>query len=284
MLQLENRELRVDLLDPSAEAARLGPRFCGGGYVWQVHDARVGPLLSGPEFPRPDPAPFNGQGLPESFRHQTLEGRALTWRGVDGVALGAGRLRRNANGEAEIVQPARWEIRRTKHRATFETADEFAGIAYALTRDIELVGRELRSKTSLTNRSRREALRLQWFAHPFFALVGGMADVKLSPAAKLAENAGFQLDRGALTQKRRFLAQDDGHMERTLQLPTGEALHAIVRHPGIETVRFETSFAPDAFVLWGNDRTFSIEPYREIALAPGETQQWWLRYEFGSAP
>ena len=71
MLHLANAELTVDLLDPTdpAEHARQGARYCWGGYIWQVRDARLGPLLAGPQWPAPDPTPYNGQGLPESFRH-----------------------------------------------------------------------------------------------------------------------------------------------------------------------------------------------------------------------
>lgn len=74
MLHLRHGSLRVDLLDPTSEASRLGPRFCAGGYVWQVHDDTVGPLLSGPEGPEPEPDPFNGHGLPESFRDRSRSG------------------------------------------------------------------------------------------------------------------------------------------------------------------------------------------------------------------
>ena len=60
MIRLANAELALDLLDPDdpADAARLGARYCAGGYVWQVHDRKLGPLLSGPEFPKPDPTAF----------------------------------------------------------------------------------------------------------------------------------------------------------------------------------------------------------------------------------
>ena len=79
MLHLANAELTVDLLDPVAEHAHLGPRFCWGGYIWQIHDQHVGDLLTGPEWPKPDPVPRNGQGLPESFRHSTMTGQPLLW-------------------------------------------------------------------------------------------------------------------------------------------------------------------------------------------------------------
>ena len=88
MLQLSNGELRVDLLDPVADAARQGVRYCWGGYIWQVREACGEPLLTGPEWPNATPSAFNGQGLPESFRHTRFEGRPLTWNGDHGLAVG----------------------------------------------------------------------------------------------------------------------------------------------------------------------------------------------------
>ena len=34
MLRLANRNLQVELLDPADDAARRGPRYCRGGYIW----------------------------------------------------------------------------------------------------------------------------------------------------------------------------------------------------------------------------------------------------------
>ena len=127
MLTLQNRDLRIDILDPVRDAARLGPRFCWGGYIWQVHDATAGPLLTGPEWPEPAPSAFNGQGLPESFRHRTLEGRPLTWRGDAGVALGAGELRRNRDDQVHIVAPCNWNVTAAAGRIEFSAQHAAAG-------------------------------------------------------------------------------------------------------------------------------------------------------------
>lgn len=281
MFTLQNEDLRVDVLDPVNDAARLGPRFCWGGYIWQVHDAKVGPLLSGPQWPAADPSPFNGQGLPESFRHQTLDGRPLTWLGQHGVALGAGELRRDANQQVKVTRPCDWTVT-TKHaQIEFTTRHEAAGFHYALNRRVALNRREVQSLTRLTNMSEREPLVLEWFAHPFFPLVDGLIRAEISVDANLPDNPGFSLGRGVLTQKRRFTGPDDGHMDRGLRLPPHEPLSAAIAHPAVGSVRFETSFAPDACVIWGNDRTFSVEPYLTLTLAPGAAREWHLLYRFG---
>jgi hypothetical protein len=281
--QLKNATLRVDVLDPVAEASRLGPRFCWGGYVWQVHDVDAGPLLRGPHWPAEEPPPFDGQGLPESFRHRTLDGRRLTWRGDQGVALGAGELRADAaNGAVSVTKPCTWQLTPFADRLIFSTQHEAAGFSYELARTVELAGRELRSHTKLTNRA-EERLTLEWFAHPFFAPGPELARAELPAGTTIADNPGFALAARALTQKRAFVRQNDGHMDR-VKLPDGERVVATLPHPNaqIASIRFETSFVPTTCVIWGNDRTFSIEPYLTLDLAPGEAKEWSVSYRFGS--
>jgi hypothetical protein len=283
MIELKNTELRLDVLDPVADHARLGPRFCGGGFIWQVSDPIVGPLLSGPEWPHPAPAAFNGQGLPESFRHRTLDGRPLTWRGETGVALGAGELRAMPDGRVELVAPCRWTITSAPAWIEFVTDHHAAGSHYAIQRRIELEGRTVRSLTRLTNLSPDSDLMLEWFAHPFFPLVDGLVGAKMASNAVLPDNPGFALRDGTLVQKRRFASPTDGHMDRGLLLPRDSPFRATLKHPSVAEVSFETSFVPDACVIWGNDRTFSFEPYLTLHLAPGVTRDWWLSYRFGAS-
>jgi hypothetical protein len=280
MLYLQNGALRVEILDPVADAARLGPRFCWGAYIWQVREVESGPLLTGPEWPAKEPTPFNGQGLPESFRHRTLEGRPLTWRGDIGIAVGAGEMHGDpASRDLVVAKPCSWQITAFANRLVFVTEHITAGCAYELVRTIEVSGRDLRSTSKLTNRAEAR-LTLEWFAHPFFPLRDGMRRAQLPAASRLAENPGFALRDGVLEQQRAFLRQDDGHMDR-VQLPPGEPLRATVPHPTIGEIEFETSFVPSLCVIWGNDRTFSIEPYLSLDLAPDESREWSVSYRFG---
>ena len=71
MLSLGNRELEVTVLDPVADRDRFGVRYCTGGYIYQITDARVGELMSGPTFPDSFNW-FDGQGIPDAFHLSPL--------------------------------------------------------------------------------------------------------------------------------------------------------------------------------------------------------------------
>jgi hypothetical protein len=284
MLTLTDAGLRVEVLDPgaAAELPLQGLRFCRGGYVWQVHDAQLGPLLSGPEYPTTAPVPFNGQGLPESFRHRTREGRPLTWRGDEGLAPGIGRLGLDARGEPILVTPCAWTITQLPGQLVFQTRDAGAGLAYELARQLELRGRTLCSRTQLTNTG-PGALRLQWFAHPFWPLRDGEARVRLPAGTCLAENPGFAVDaNGTLAFRRPFRTADDQQFA-LLELPPARPLTLSLEHPQLPRVEFGASFAPDECPVWANARTLSVEPYLTLDLAPGETRNWELRHAFPAA-
>ena len=281
MAQLSNAQLRIDLLDPVTDRALLGPRFCWGGFIWQVHDQRLGPLLSGPEWPEPAPNPWNAQGLPESFRHRTRGGVALTWQGEHGVAIGAGELCLNDAGEAVVVSPCEWEIASEPSAVNFHTRQRAGGFDYELTRRIELRERIVTSISELTNHAEKP-LQFEWFAHPFFALTDGLISAEFPEGTKLGENPGFDLVGRTLNQKQRFAAAKAGHMD-FLKLPQEGIFSAQLNHPAISRVGFECSFIPTECVIWGNSNTFSIEPYQTIAVASGQTGRWKLEYVFGES-
>ena len=279
MFQLTNAELRVDLVDPTSERHLLGTRFCTGGYIWQVSDPRAGALLTGPQWPNPTPSPFDGQGFPESFRHRTRDGRPLTWHGLQGVALGIGELATQASGDVTLVHPCEWFVTRATDRMTFETRQSVAGFDYSLVRSVILSGRTITSDTRLTNNGDAPLL-LEWFAHPFFALTNGFPKAEVPSGTTMKDNPGFSLAGTTLQQKRRFEHHQDGHMD-FIQLPPSAGAIFRLGHPTLTEIRFSTSFAPSECVIWGNDVTFSIEPYQTLILQPAETREWNLRYDFG---
>ena len=185
MLHLSNRELTLDILDPSdpADRRRQGWRYCHGGYVWQVHDRNLGPLLAGPSYPA-EPSVFDGQGLPESFRHTRRDPPVrLTWDADAGVALGAGTIVANpapkssAPDSVFLREACTWEVSSFPDRLVFRTQQSVPGASYALVRQIELVGRHVVSFTQLANTG-SAPLPVQWFPHPFWALTDRRATLR----------------------------------------------------------------------------------------------------------
>jgi hypothetical protein len=244
-----------------------------------VHDASRGPLLSGPEFPKPDPAAFNGQGLPESFRHRTRAGAPLTWSGDTGLGLGTGILAAAAEATAVVRDPCAWTVSRLPNQLVFQTRQAAAGLAYELTRKVELRGREVGSYNQLTNVG-AQPLVLQWFAHPFWMLTGHRARIALPAGTTVPENSGFALaPDGTLTFKRPFEREEDSQFA-LLALPPCRPLTLTIDHPKLAGMRFETSFAPDECPVWANAHTVSVEPYLNLRLAPGETRHWHLQHRF----
>jgi hypothetical protein len=284
VLTLQNPALTVDLLDPAdpADRARLGTRYCWGAYIWQVRDAAAGDLVAGGEYPRPTPRPFNGQGLPESFRHAELgTNHPLILEDNRGFIIGVGDVAPDVAGEIVLTRPCDWTITRNPESMEFCTAQSGQGYACQLTRRLTLTGRTLTSATMLANPGSRP-LPLHWFAHPFFALTDRLITCDLPASWGMAENTGFALNAAhRLSLKRRFRNIDDGHFE-LLRVGAGTPLHAVVSHPKVSAITFSTDFTPDLCPVWGNCNTWSIEPYLTTELAPGTRRAWQLKYEFGT--
>jgi hypothetical protein len=287
MLHLSNRDLTLDLLDPrdATDDKRQGWRYCHGGYVWQVTDAKLGPLVTGPSYPD-EPTVYDGQGLPESFRHTRRDNNArLTWKGDTGLAIGAGTVTANSNpkaGAPESVllgEASQWTVHPFVDHIVFQTRQTAAGVSYELSRKIELAGRTVSSFTSLTNVG-DAPLSLQWFPHPFWALTEQRAQLKLPAGTTVQENGVFALAAdGTLTFKRPFGPKPDNQFA-ILTLPPKTPLALSLNHPKLARVTFEVSYVPEDCPIWGNGHTISVEPYLALTLAPGETRHWHVKHGF----
>src|SRR5688572_33055732 len=77
MYTLANHALEVSILDPIADQGRFGPRYCTGGYIYQVADNKLGDLMSGPTYPDKFNW-FDGQGIPDAFHLSPLRDPAAT--------------------------------------------------------------------------------------------------------------------------------------------------------------------------------------------------------------
>jgi hypothetical protein len=282
VFSLAGNELDVTLLDPVADAKKLGSRYCSGGYVWQITDARRGPLLSGPCFPAAEPPPFDGQGLPEVFEIALGQERARV--GDDVWVVGVGRVRRESpvrpfhvRDNPTVVERAAWRVERSPHGVTMRSSERFSGYALELVREVSLRDRSLVSTTILSNGGAR-ALPVRWFAHPFLPWADAEC-FRLSLETSLPENPGFLVNDADFVERRAEHAWARGCyvVPRTA---LGGELEVTARHPLVGDVRARCRFPLAWLALWGNDRTVSFEPFHATVLAQGSESHWAIEYEF----
>jgi hypothetical protein len=281
MLTLEGEDLSVTLLSPEADLGRLGSRYCSGGYVYQVTDARHGPLCAGPEYPAPSPNPFHGQGLPEVFEIALGQHRAKL--GDEVLVLGVGRVRRDSEvrpfhvrDNPHVIERARYVTTRSAGEVRMATEQSFEDSALSLERLVRLEGRVLESRTSVSNRG-RSALPLRWFAHPFFPWSEG--GLELSLEADFAENPGFEWSAARRIVPKTSYAWSLGQY-LPIRTALGYELSVKQAHPSIGAVEIECRFPLGWLALWGNDRALSIEPFFQTVLAPGSETDFSIVYRF----
>lgn len=288
MLFLSNDQLEVSILDPVQDQARLGARYCTGGYVYAVHDRRLGVVTSGPGFPDEEyPPVFDGQGLPEAFP-------SPLWPGVDSAAptslpapgttmllIGVGLVQAPASGllrELSVQEFCHWSISQTPDRLRMETRHAFANWAVELTRDVSLINRSLISETRLANVG-QDSLAFRWFPHPFFPHPHGEC-CRFNLPVSFPENPGYTLLANGFVATRDDRPWDRrGHFQ-ALTFTPGERLVALQRHPKLGLVAATCSYTPSYFPIWGNRNCFSFEPYLEQQVAPGSEATWSVAYDF----
>ncbi|GIV79722.1 MAG: hypothetical protein KatS3mg050_4116 [Litorilinea sp.] len=288
MFTLENDTLVVSILDPENDLDRCGSRYCVGGYIYQVTDRKRGPLLSGPQYPDPFPDVFDGQGAPDMFV-AALGADAAPVGGEVGV-IGVGRVRRSSPVEPfsvrhnpHVIEFVPWTVEAGPTAITMATGHTFGPWAYRLTRQVELHGRTLLSRTHI--QSLGEApLPIVWFAHPFFPWPAGPEICRFSIPVNLPEQeaarSGYYLDDAGYICRKSDYDWARGCYQALDFRPTGDPLVVEQRHPVLGRVTAETDFAPSFLPIWGNDRTFSFEPYFQTELARHEAATWSIRYQF----
>lgn len=286
MLHLEASGLRVSVLDPVADRARLGSRYVTGGYIWQVEDLAKGNLLSGPVHPKPDPSGWDGQGLPEAFEIALGQHRARP--GDDVWVIGVGRVKRESpvkpfhvRNNPAVAEFAAWEVAASPTSVVMTSQQDFREWSLRLVRSVRLEGRTLVSSTRVSNTGAVE-LPLRWFAHPFFPLAGlecfGFSRENVFPFW-VAEAGGFEYDAGGWIRRKAGYDWRKGCYQ-LVQAPFGYPLEAEVRHPLLGRMTVACEF-PLAFLpIWANENTMSFEPYLQTQVLPGGSYAWAMRYSF----
>lgn len=284
MYTLQNDELSVSILDPVADRNRLGSRYVTGGYIYQVHDARLGELFSGPQYPDPYPDVIDGQGAPDMFFTPLME--KDTPVGGEVGQIGVGRVLRSSPAEPfsvfqnrQVLEWVVWEIRAEDNRIEMQTSQQFQGWGYELTRRVELRGRQVHSQTLIRSTAVR-TLPVRWFAHPFWPIPQDNVLCRVTPQVGMPENPGFTFNgEGYICRRADFDWENRGHFQ-PLEVLSDKPLQFVEKHPKVGQVTTTTDFTVGYLPIWGNKATFSFEPYFIREMTEGQTAAWTLDYDF----
>lgn len=297
MLNIESSGLRVSLLDPEADRSRFGSRYCVGGYIWQVEDAEKGPLLSGPQFPNPNPLPWDGQGMPEAF--EIALGQHRVKLGEEVCVIGVGKVKRESpvkpfhvRNNFNVTEFAQWKIDAATGPGSGSadgsgasltmTCDQaFQEWGLQLVRKVSLRGRVLESATTVRNTGGAE-LPIRWFAHPFFPHAG-MECFAFSGECSfpfwVSEGGGFRWnDRGYVERKADYDWTKGCY--QLVSAPFGFHMDVTQRHPLLGDVKIECRFPLAWLPIWANETTISFEPYHHTVVPCGGSSEWAMRYHF----
>ena len=271
MYSLKNEFLEVSILDPIADQERFGTRYCTGGYIFQILDSQMGELLSGPTYPDSFNW-FDGQGIPDAFNLSPLREPTAT----DPIALiiGIGLCDLQAN---QVTEFCRWEVQQTPSQIGMRTGQTFQSFGLELERIVSLHQRTVRSLTRLQNNGRRP-MPVRWFPHPFFPQLETDELCRLNIAASFPQNPSYELAESGFICRKGWPWQE-GHPQ-ALDHAAQTNLIVLQKHPTLGLIAATCSYVPGFFLIWGNQRTFSWEPFFERTLAPGQEATWWIDYDF----
>jgi hypothetical protein len=286
MFHLEQSGIRIAILDPIADRARLGSRYCVGGYVWQATDSVKGDIFSGPKFPDPNPSPFDGQGCPEVFEIALGQQNALV--GEEVYVIGVGRVLRESavkpfhvRNNFTVVEFTPWEVNLTAASCVMKSRQTFQNWDLQLTRSISLESRTLVSTTSVQNFGSTD-LPLRWFAHPFFPHAGFAStrfSVECDLIRYLPDIGGFRFNASGYLERIPEYAWKSGGFQ-LLNLPFGFPMTFQQKHPWLGEIEVDCRFPVAWLPVWSNDRTISLEPYHHTLLKSSAQTEWSIRYAF----
>ncbi len=271
MYALKSESLEVSILNPSADQERLGPRYCTGGYIYQVVDIRHGALLSGPTYPESFNW-FDGQGIPDAFNLSPL--RAPAAPGPAALIIGVGLCDLELN---RVTEFCRWEIRQQPSELSMRTAQTFERFALELERTVALHRRTVRSATRLKNTGNLP-IPIRWFPHPFFPQPETGELCRFNIPVSIPANPSYELGASGFICRKDWPWQD-GRFQ-ALDHAADASLAVLQKHPSLGLVAATCSYIPGFLPIWGNPHTFSWEPFLERTIGVGQETTWWIDYEF----
>ncbi len=281
MLYLHNHGLTVAVLDPVADRDRLGPRYCTGGYIYQIKDAAHGALFSGPEFPAERPLATNGQGLPEVFQFTLYDDEREIEK--EKLIIGVGMVDKrdpaqpyNLFTNAYTKEFCAWRINQNKKFIRMEAAQTYKKWSLHLIKEVWLVNRTVTSCTRLRNTG-AAPVPFRWFAHPFFPLNPAWECCQFLMPAKLSDNPAYFIKSGGLIEMNRHYNWREGYFQ-LLENCQGREFMAIQLHPQLGQIHVTGDFPLLKVAIWANDRTFSFEPFYEDLVPVDHEKVWALSY------
>ena len=153
----------------------------------------------------------------------------------------------------------------------------FGGYAVDIERTVSLAGRTVRSRTWIKNTG-KSFLPVFWFPHPFYPQPKTHELCKLNLSARFPENPGYEHAPNGFIRRKGQPAKK-GHYQ-IIEHDAAENLIIIQKHPSLGLVTATCSYIPSFFPIWGNDRTFSWEPFLERTLSSNQATTWWIDYDF----
>ncbi len=272
MYTLRNDSLEVEILDPVADQERFGVRYCTGGYIYQISDATHGPLLSGPTYPDSFNW-FDGQGIPDAFNLGPLREPGET--GPNALIVGIGQCDLDAK---KVLEFCEWQVDQQPGSITMRTTQRAGSYAFELERTVSLQQRTVRSFTRLNNIGDM-FIPMRWFPHPFFPQLETSDELcRLNIPFELPANKAYRLMESGFIGRAGWPWQE-GYFQA---LPHDAKTNLVIlqRHPSLGLVAATCSYVPDFFPIWGNQYTFSWEPYLEQTIAIGQELSWSIDYDF----
>ncbi len=285
MYTLENKYLSVSILDPNADVAKLGSRYCTGGYIWQITDKVLGPLLAGPDYPNPAPPLFDGQGAPDMFHRAIVAenaavGDTVMCIGVGQVRWTSERIPFDVRSNPEVARFVTWDVTEDADSIMMVTEHTAGSWAYRLARKVTLGERVVTSKTEIANLGAGD-LPIRWFPHPFFPIPEDNVLCDFSIPFTLPESPGYAMNEDGFIRRKPYFNWERGGCYQALEFtPSTIGLTVVQKHDIVGEVTAVTDYEPSFLPIWGNQKTFSFEPYLERVVEPQSSTVWQISYQF----
>jgi hypothetical protein len=177
----------------------------------------------------------------------------------------------------EVDRFCDWEVQRDPTGLSFFTEQAHHGYALNLKREVTLSGRTVTSSTRLHNTGGL-SIPVRWYPHPFFPQPEDDELCRFNTAVAFDEGGGYELAESGFVRRRGWPWETDFYMP--LDHEAGVSLTVLQRHPALGLVAASCSYVPGFLVIWGNQRTFSFEPYFERTLGAGQEAAWTIRWDF----